>query len=77
MINRSEFIENFKEQFIEPEVISVNENTEFRHIDDWDSLTGMAIQVMIADNYKVDLTVDKFKSLNTVGDIINYIDSNI
>lgn len=73
MVNKIEFIEKFKEQFVEPEIININENTEFRQLDDWDSLTGMAIQVMIQDDYNVELTIDKFKTLLTVGEVFEFI----
>jgi acyl carrier protein len=73
MINKIEFLEKFKEQFLSSNTLDINENTEFRQLDDWDSLTGMAIQVMIQDDYGVDLTVEKFKTLLTPGEVLEFI----
>lgn len=76
MIDKAEFMEKIKQQFMEVDDINVDENTDFRQFDEWDSLTGMAIQVMVTDDYGVDLTIDVFKSLNTVGEIYDFVNEN-
>ncbi len=76
MIDKNEFIEKIKCQFIDLEGVNTDENTKFRDLDDWDSLTGMAIQVMIKDDFGVDLNVDEFKSLITFGEIYSFVISN-
>jgi len=77
MINSEDFIKNFKEQLVEPTSVKINESTEFRSLDQWDSLTAMAVQVMIADSYKVELSVDEFRSFNTIKDLIVFIEKSI
>jgi acyl carrier protein len=77
MINKKEFIKKIQEQFMDSEGLAFEESTRFRDIDGWDSLTGMAIQVMIKDDYDIDLTVDKFKSFDTIGDILDFVKTNI
>ncbi len=71
------FLEKFKDQFIDSDSIELAEDTFFRNIDSYDSLTGIAIIIMIEDEYglKIDDTV--YKSLKTPKEIFNYIHSNI
>ena len=53
----NEFLSKFKEQYI----------------DSYDSLTGMAILVMIKDNFNIDITDEDYKNLRTVREVYNYI----
>ena len=73
MIDKLDFIEKFKNEFLDVEDIEFNADTKFRDLDSWDSLTGMAIIVMLEDNYNLKLTVDKFEKTNTVGEIYNHL----
>jgi len=76
MIDENVFIERLAEVLFETNEITLTKGTYFRQHDDWDSLTGMAVQVMIKSNYNVELPVDVFESLNTVGDIYNFVINN-
>jgi len=67
------FINNFQEQFIDADEISVDLNTKFRDLPTWDSLTGMSVLVMIKDEYEIDFTADELKRCNTVEEIYNLI----
>lgn len=70
------FLEKFKDQFIDSDSIVIVEDTNFRNIDSYDSLTGMAIIVMIEDEYNVRIEDSIYKTLNTPKEIFNYINSN-
>jgi acyl carrier protein len=48
-------------------------NTKFRGLDEWDSLTGMSIVVLLEETYKIPVPDDVFKSFNTFEDMYNYI----
>jgi acyl carrier protein len=67
------FVEKFKEQFIDADEITVEKDTKFRNIDSYDSLTGMAIILMIEDEYGVKIEDEVYKKLNTPEEIFNYI----
>lgn len=68
-----DFIEKFKDQFIDADEISMEADTRFRDIGSYDSLTGMAIIMMIEDDYGVRIEDDIYKKLNTPEEIFNYI----
>ncbi len=73
MVIINEFIENFKAQFLDSEEVIFTEETKFRDLSDWDSLTGMSILVMIEDEYKITVTPDEFKHCEKISEIISLI----
>lgn len=74
MKNKIEFINDIKNEFEDD--VNLNEDSIFRDFDSWDSLTGMAIQVMLEDNYGVRLPDETFKSLKTINDIYEFVKNN-
>lgn len=65
----NEFIIKFKDQYIDGDTFKLEPESEFRQIGSWDSLTGMAILVMIKDDYGVDISAETFKTLKTVREV--------
>lgn len=65
----NDFIEKFREQFIDADEITVAMDTDFRQLPTWDSLTGMSVLVMIQDQYGVEVTDSDMKSCKTVEDL--------
>jgi acyl carrier protein len=74
MKNKIEFINDIKKEF--EDAVNLNEDSIFRDFDSWDSLTGMAIQVMLEDNYGVRLPDETFKSFKTINDIYEFVKNN-
>lgn len=69
------FILNFGNQLLDQDGKNLKGETTFRDLDDWDSLTAMAVIAMIEDDYDVKITDEDFKKFKTVGDIFNHIAS--
>ncbi|NMW21096.1 MAG: acyl carrier protein [Chlorobiaceae bacterium] len=67
------FIELFKET-LEIEDDSVQLNTEFRKLSQWDSLAFLSLIAMIDEEYDVVIEGNDFKKLITVGDVISEIE---
>jgi acyl carrier protein len=68
-----DFTKKFQIQFIDAETFTLKPESEFRQLGSWDSLTGMAVLVMIKDNYGVDIPVDNFREMKTVYDVYSFI----
>ena len=75
MDNIIEFTKKFQNQYYDPDTFELHPETDFRQIDLWDSLTGMAVLVMIKDDYGVDIATETFKTLKTVKDVYSLIES--
>lgn len=67
------FAQSIREQFIEDNIDAINVSTDFRKLDSWDSLTGMAILTVIADDYGIDIPVQNFKELSTIQELYDYV----
>jgi acyl carrier protein len=52
-------------------------DTDFRDIDDWDSLTALGVISMIDDEYNVKLSGEELKSSNSVRDIFNIVKTKV
>lgn len=70
----NDFLNKFKEQFIDGDSMQLTIDDDFRKVaDSYDSLTGMCILVMIKDEFGVDLTNEEYKKLLSVKAIYDYI----
>lgn len=62
------FLENIKDLLgIDDRDISMDD--EFRSFDEWSSLTFLSLIAMLEDEYDIKVNVDRFKLLETVGDV--------
>jgi acyl carrier protein len=75
MIDKDSFIQNFTNQLLDTSY-TIDLETYFRELDDWDSLTAMAVIVMLDDTYGLKVSDEQFLNLNTLGDIYNFINEN-
>ena len=75
-MDKTKFIECFADalELNTPETLTLN--TEFRTLDEWDSLSYLSIIAMLDEEYSIQIENAKFKKLNTIGDIIAYIEKN-
>ena len=73
MLNLNEFVKKFKDQYRDPDEFEMDAQTEFKTVGSWDSLTGMAILVMIYDDFKIDFPQEKLKACKTVKDVYDTV----
>lgn len=71
------FVKNFAEQFDETDAAIFTPKTEFREIEEWCSLTVMAIIGMVDDVYHVRLTGDEMRASKTINDVYNCVKSKV
>ena len=70
----TKFIENFKD-ILEITDRDLQLTDRFRDYDEWDSLAFLSLIAMIDEEYDVIIEGKDFKALNTVGEIIQAIES--
>lgn len=69
----TEFIQNFRNQFDDPESVELTPSTKFRESAEWNSLTGLMTLAMANDCYGVILPVEKMKQAETVQDLFDMV----
>ena len=70
-----EFIEAFAEEFDDTPVEVFKADTHFRELDEWSSLTALAIISMVDDNADVIITGADIRSCTTIEDLYNIVQS--
>ena len=75
-MDKVKFFNDFFDQFESTDKESLDLDTKFRDLDEWDSLTALAVLSMIKINYGKAITTEKFKTFITLSDIFNYLQTS-
>jgi len=75
-MDKTEFITKFAEALEIEDASYLNTETEFRKLDEWDSLAYLNVIAMLDEEYDIQIENTEFKKLSTLGDIITYIEAN-
>ncbi len=70
-----EFIENFAQQFDETDTSVIGADTYFQELEEWSSLTAMAIIAFVKTEYGKSITGKEIRSCKTIEDLFNLIDA--
>ncbi|HPM03995.1 MAG TPA: phosphopantetheine-binding protein [Candidatus Cloacimonadota bacterium] len=68
-----EFLKNFADQFDETDASLIKPDTRFRDIDEWSSLNALAVLNMIGKKYKVIITADELRRINTIKELYDLV----
>ena len=71
------FLAQFSSQLEETDVLEINENTEFKNLDEWSSLLALSIIAMVDEEYSVRITGEDLKVIKTIGDLFQLIKSRL
>lgn len=75
-MDTTKFIEAFAEALEIEDASALSVETAFRELDEWDSLAYLNVIAMLDEEYDIQIENAQFKKLNTLGDIIVYIEEN-
>jgi acyl carrier protein len=67
--NMEEFINHFAEQFDETDSSEFKAKTEFKEIDEWDSMLALTIIAMVDEEYDKTINGDDIKAANTIEEL--------
>lgn len=70
-----DFIKNFANQWDETEPEVFTPECAFHELEEWSSLTGLAILNMVAKKYRVKVAPMELKNCVTIADLYNLIQS--
>lgn len=68
-----EFILKFADIFDDIDESTLTADTEFRNLEDWDSIAGLSVIAMVDEEYGVTLNAEDMRGSRTIGDIYNII----
>lgn len=71
------FLQNFAEILDDTDVAKIVEDTTFRDLDEWDSLTALSLIAMVDEEYSIKLTGDDIKSSITIKDLFDKVSSKL
>jgi Phosphopantetheine attachment site. len=69
----STFLQKFIDLLDDTDSAVINQETVFRDLDEWDSLTALSLIAMADEEYSVKLTGDDIKSATSLNDIFEII----
>ncbi|MCV9926877.1 phosphopantetheine-binding protein [Flavobacterium sp. LS1R49] len=67
------FLQNFADILDDTDAILIKQETVFRDLEEWDSLTALSLIAMADEEYSVKLTGDDIKSSTSLNDIFEII----
>jgi len=67
------FLRNFADILDDTDAALITQETVFRDLDEWNSLTALSLIAMADEEYAVKLTGDDIKSSNSLNDIFEII----
>ena len=71
------FISNFAEQFDDLDASVLTPETEFKSLEDWNSLVALSVIAMIDEEYDVTIKGDDIRSAKTIQDLYNNVSSKM
>lgn len=72
-----EFISNFAEQFDDLDASVLTPETEFKTLEDWNSLVALSVIAMIDEEYDVTIKGDDIRNAKTIEDLYNNVSSKL
>ena len=72
-----EFISNFADQFDDLDASVLTPETEFKQLDDWNSLVALSVIAMIDEEYDVTIKGDDIRNAKTIEDLYNNVKSKV
>lgn len=71
------FLENFAEILEDTDASLVSETTDFKNLEEWDSMVALSLIAMVDDEYSVKLTGDDIKTSNTLEELFDKVKAKI
>ena len=72
-----DFIQNFADQFDDTEASVLSPETNFRELEEWSSMMGLAILAMVDDEYDVQLKADEMRKTTTIQELFDLVNSKL
>ena len=71
------FIINFADQFDDLDASVLTPETEFKKLEDWNSLVALSVIAMVDEEYDVAIKGDDIRNANTIEDLFNTVNAKV
>ena len=68
-----EFVQNFANQFDDTDAELLTPSTKFRDLEEWSSLIGLSIILMVDEEYGITIGADDMKQAQTIEELFNIV----
>ena len=72
-----EFVKVFADQFDDTDPAEITAETYFRELEEWSSLTGLAIINATSKKFGVKISAEEFKACEIVEEVCNLVQSKL
>jgi acyl carrier protein len=72
-MNKEDFIKKFASEFEDTDVNVIKQDTFFKDLEEWSSMTVLSVIGMVNKEYQVRLRGEDFRNASTVEDLYNLI----
>jgi len=69
----NEFVANFAEQIDDVDIDSIKADTEFKDLEEWSSMSALAVIAMVDSEYDVQIKGDDIRKAETIEDLYNRV----
>lgn len=73
----NQFVNDFADEFLDTDSSEFSVDTEYKDLDEWSSMTGMAIMSMIENKYGVEVSALEIRTADTIGSLFSIIESKL
>lgn len=70
-----EFMNNFAEQFDDLDASVLTPETEFKQLEDWNSLVALSVIAMVDEEYDVTIKGDDIRNAKSIEDLYNIVNA--
>jgi acyl carrier protein len=74
-MDKNVFLTNFAEMLEDTDPALISDETIFRNLDEWDSLTALSLIAMVYEQYTIKLTGEDINNSITIQDLFEKIKS--
>ena len=68
-----DFISNFADQFDDVDASALTPETEFKNLEDWNSLVALSVIAMVDEEYDITIKGDDIRNSKTIQDLYNVV----
>ena len=71
----NQFVKDFADEFLDTDPSEFTIDTVYQDLDEWSSMTAMAIVTMIDKKYGIELSMFEIRMVQTIGNLFSIVES--